>query len=624
MSLVIPDPIPVKASQGEKRVHTLLRTLPDSCLAYYEPYIDNRRPDFIVIIPDLGILVIEVKGYYPASIAGASDAEVIYEWNNREKRDQHPLAQAREYMWRLFHICEKNTYFSYLINPDGHYKNRLIFPFAHIVVLSNCTRKSLTSHELGDLTQVFRPEHTLYRDNLLEMEKMSPLQLRDTLKGFFDPCWTIPPMTEAQIKILRSIIHPEFIIKPVPKEDHYTFEEAADHLAILDHRQETNAARIKEGHRIIYGVVGSGKTVILIARAKILHDQREDTRILVLCYNVSLSLFLQNSFRDYPKIECTHFHEWARRCGIVQKIEYVGGQAIYESDEALGTRLVAKLEQDTSIRYDAIFIDETQDFDPTWIRSALQALKDPVNGDLFIVCDGNQGIYSRKNASWSSLGINAMGRTYSSKLDLDKNYRNTKEILSLAYHLVNDQKKDDTNLLGAIPVTPDCAIRSGPRPTLKIVQNHAAEWDEIIRFFSDPTQVVADRVKKTDGIGILYPRIYSRERAAFHEKIHELNAVLTRNNLPPALWVNEHPKARERLKIPGIKVMTIHSSKGLQFEQVIMIYLDTLTMHESVPGLNDRLCYIGMTRSEKYLTLIASGYTPQLTRLMQTGTIDQV
>jgi superfamily I DNA and RNA helicase len=36
---------------------------------------------------------------------------------------------------------------------------------------------------------------------------------------------------------------------------------------VLDRRQENNARKIGEGHRIIYGVAGSGKTVLLIARA---------------------------------------------------------------------------------------------------------------------------------------------------------------------------------------------------------------------------------------------------------------------------------------------------------------------------------------------------------------------
>jgi hypothetical protein len=61
MALCIPDQIPDKASVGEKRVFILPRALPQDCIVYYEPKIDRRRPDFVVISPTLGPLVIEVK-----------------------------------------------------------------------------------------------------------------------------------------------------------------------------------------------------------------------------------------------------------------------------------------------------------------------------------------------------------------------------------------------------------------------------------------------------------------------------------------------------------------------------------------------------------------------------------
>ena len=55
--------------------------------------------------------------------------------------------------------------------------------------------------------------------------------------------------------------------------------------------------------------------------------------------------------------------------------------------------------------------------------------------------------------------------------------------------------------------------------------------------------------------------------------------------------------------------MTIHSSKGLQFEHIFLIYLDTLNIKSQIENLNSRLCYIGMTRSEKSLALLYSGHS---------------
>jgi len=49
MAECIPDRLSAKASRGEERTFALLKKLPDDCLIYYEPNIDNRHPDFMVI-----------------------------------------------------------------------------------------------------------------------------------------------------------------------------------------------------------------------------------------------------------------------------------------------------------------------------------------------------------------------------------------------------------------------------------------------------------------------------------------------------------------------------------------------------------------------------------------------
>jgi len=54
----------------------LLKKLPDNYFGYYEPNIENRRPDFVVIAPDLGVIVIEVKGWHIEDIAQGSDTEI--------------------------------------------------------------------------------------------------------------------------------------------------------------------------------------------------------------------------------------------------------------------------------------------------------------------------------------------------------------------------------------------------------------------------------------------------------------------------------------------------------------------------------------------------------------------
>jgi hypothetical protein len=97
-----------KASRGEERTFALLKKLPDDYLIYYEPNIDNRHPDFIVIAPDPGVIIIEVKGWYPDDIVRGDHSELTINTDNRERKEIHPLGQARNSMGRLFRACENS------------------------------------------------------------------------------------------------------------------------------------------------------------------------------------------------------------------------------------------------------------------------------------------------------------------------------------------------------------------------------------------------------------------------------------------------------------------------------------------------------------------------------------
>ena len=70
MAQTIPDTIPSSASQGEKRLFHILRTkLPEEFIVWYEPRLDrNLYPDFTILSPTFGLPIIEVKGWYAASV----------------------------------------------------------------------------------------------------------------------------------------------------------------------------------------------------------------------------------------------------------------------------------------------------------------------------------------------------------------------------------------------------------------------------------------------------------------------------------------------------------------------------------------------------------------------------
>ncbi|PKL58195.1 MAG: hypothetical protein CVV34_03585, partial [Methanomicrobiales archaeon HGW-Methanomicrobiales-5] len=542
----------------------LLQKLPDDYLVYYEPNIKNRRPDFIVIAPDLGVIVIEVKGWYDRQILKLNDKEILIVRDNRETYEIHPLEQALKYQWRLVGACDHSPKRSLICNEQGIHKNKFSFPFCHFVILSNITRDQIDRYKELDLYQIFKPENTLYRDQLIDLKKdASPEKLRQVFMRFFDPWWPITPFTAEQVDVLRSIIHPEIVLSPLQSRSSNNGEiEQNQELVILDRKQENNARRIGEGHRIIYGVAGSGKTVILISRAKWLHEENPSAKILLVCYNVMLSVYLRHILEKYTRIEVLHFDGWATQHGISRQVINPSMNTM-EDDVTFGKRLLKNLQQQNGEyrKYDAILVDEAQDFPPVWFTCILEALTNPEESDLLIVCDGNQGIRLIDAVSWKSLGIKAQGRTIHQAFDLDRNYRNTREILKLASHFTVKNPKNNDDSFSIIPVNPNLAIRQGPKPILYSCLDRAEECKMIINLvkgFLDGTIVLnREKISITPSeIGILYRKKLRKDNDVFHNFLKELHEIA------PLTWLSEGDTSRFKLFDRSVKIQTVASSKG--------------------------------------------------------------
>lgn len=621
MAEFIPDRLPSKASRGEERTFAILKKLPDDYLVYYEPNIDNRHPDFIVIAPDLGIIIIEVKGWYLDDIVKGDHSIITINSDNRERQEIHPLEQARNYMWRLARACEKSPLRSLLLHKEGPHKNKFIFPFCHFVVLSNISRDNISRRKDQDISQIFKMDNTLFRDELIALENSSADDIRSTLMRFFDPYWEIIPFTLQQVDVLRSIIHPEIILSYVPLKP-ITENEAENcfDLVVLDRRQENNARRIGEGHRIIYGVAGSGKTVLLIARAKWLHERDPDAKILLLCYNVMLSVYLKHVLKDHPGINIFHFDGWAKHNGIPSRTKDPSTGKL-EDDSVLGNRLFdhLRLRSGDSRKYDAILVDEAQDFPPTWFSCTLEALKDPLDGDLLIVCDGNQGIRLIDSVSWKSLGIKAQGRTIHKAFDLDRNYRNTREILQLAAHFTVKDVKNNEDSIVIVPVDVSQAIRRGPKPGLYCCKDRTEECQKIISIIKQFLEgsVSYDNNPITvqpQEIGILYVKKPYKDEEVFKNFLKDLSI------LAPVTWLSEGYYSRMKLFEQSIKVQTVVSAKGLQYKLVFVMWADLFEPYTPQDeDLKQRQIYVAMTRASDVLILTYSKENEFIARMVKSG-----
>lgn len=620
---MIPDQLPHRASKGEERLFNILKRLPDNYIVYYEPIVENRYPDFVIICPDMGLMIIEVKGWYPKEIIAADCNSVLIKGQHGEARYNHPVRQARDYMLSLMDQCRDNLSCKRLLAKEGEHQNKFIFPFGHFAVLSNITSENLLNHPAGDLTTVFSADKNITRDVLMEWsdnDDFTESDICEILQDKFDPFWKIPPLTEEQIDILRSIIHPEIIISSTTEKSESLSTKPI--LKVLDLKQEQNARKIGDGHRIIFGVAGSGKTVLLISKARLISTQRPSDKVLLLCYNVALSAYLKSCLVDCPNINVMHFDGWSKSNGVVRRNK--------ESNESLGKRLLQVLENGNgdARKYQLVMIDEAQDFDSTWFKCALESMSDPYDGDLIIVGDGNQGLYANREISWSDIGIHARGRTIYKKFDLDKNYRNSREIIDLAAlfaHRSEEYSEEGNGILSILVDPNKCQRPTGIKPFLIKSNSRYEENTRVLKVVKDLLdgrwfgQAIEPLDPKTDpkAIGILYPFINKQDHGVFSNLLKSLE------ELCPVIWINRDQESRKRITEPGIKIQTMHSAKGLQYRAVILLWADHLPIPfgDSDEESGRRLLYVALTRAEDYLVISSSSQSKFLGEIEQTNKV---
>lgn len=122
-------------------------------------------------------------------------------------------------------------------------------------------------------------------------------------------------LSKEYFQVLRANLIPTCrlpTLKQANLDEYYTIETK---VALLDLEQEKLARKMGEGHRLIFGVAGSGKTVLLVARARYLAIKHPNWKILFLCYNRLLRdlIFHLLNPQDYDAdITINTFHSWVR------------------------------------------------------------------------------------------------------------------------------------------------------------------------------------------------------------------------------------------------------------------------------------------------------------------------
>ena len=596
-----------RMTPGERRfAQRLMEKLEDDYSCWYDVPVGPRHqhPDFVILHPRRGLLILEVKDWKCDQINRIDKTSVSLLTDRGMKQAANPLEQARSYATGVATLLQKDPA---LLAETGRHQGRLLLPWGYGVVFTNISRKAF---DTTDLALVIEPGLVLCQDDLTESVDAEAFQAR--LWAMFRvtfPC----TLTLPQVDRVRWHLFPEVRVasgqSPLfPVASNATESDTPsipELIRVMDLQQEQLARSLGDGHRIIHGVAGSGKTMILGYRCAYL-AQAMTKPVLVLCYNVTLASKLHHiaAARGLAqKVTVRNFHRW---CSEQLRLYNVSRPADGEGfAERLVQRVIEAVDkgQIPRAQYGAVLIDEGHDFEPDWVKLVAQMV-DPETNSLLVLCDDAQSIYrkgTRRRWSWASVGVQAKGRTTILRL----NYRNTSEVLSVACEFAKDVLNAEDAEEDGIPlVSPASAGRHGPMPEFVGRPDFRSE----MRLIAQRLQTWHEHGRDWREMAVIYP-------AGFLAK--DIVAGLKQDNIPFE-WLNADRQSRKfNPAEDSVKVVTMHSSKGLEFPVVAIPGLGFMPYRTDDPTDEARLLYVAMTRAMDELLLTYHRESAFVERLSQ-------
>ncbi|NDO88498.1 3'-5' exonuclease [Cellulosimicrobium composti] len=369
---------------------------------------------------------------------------------------------------------------------------------------------------------------------------------------------------------------------PIPRRDNLSDRNAGARVKARL-RLDADQAKAVEGATSEVGVVegppGSGKTIVLAARARKLARENPGWRIQFLCYNRMLVPYLRDLVSPYPNIEVSTFARFA--ASLDHRVD-MRDPARAASDAA---RAVAALRLSPAV--DAVMVDEAQDFWLPWLQVAIAAVRRG-RGGVLLAGDSKQSLYRYES------GIDELKSWLDDfeVFELDRAYRSTKQILEVTSAL------SDQSVVRGLATAFD-----GPPVDLIYSHDKAGQGDAVA---NDIAMLVKHEQVEYQNIGVLVTRKFL---------VGTVAEALKRRGIPfEVMWAN---KAGELdLRDPTVKVMTVHSAKGIDFDIVFLVGLENLPDGSSDEDVQQgRTGYVGMTRAKDRLVITYSRDNAYLERI---------
>jgi hypothetical protein len=385
MAIMFPaEPLFVEGREAERSVFEALRNqLPDSYRVFYSVAWQLRRhkigvqdgeTDFVILDPYGGFLTLEVKGGKQI----AYDSK-IGEWRSDDRAIRDPFKQGLKAIYSL------------RAKIDQLFDTTIPFFFGHAVAFPDVV---IDDKDLG-----------LDKPRVIIMDVKDMHQAEEWTNRVFkyyldkDPNYRFDPFNEEHIQRLETVFCQSQKFSS-PQEQYFR-----DLNQIIDRLTEEQVLLLDfiQRHRkaAISGCAGSGKTLLAVEKA--IRLDREGFRVLFLCHNPILAQDIRGRLQGAnitvsalkPLIDSIIDSSIQSRIFLPHRkhiFSKAWSQYQVPSDEEIDFTLDELLREPE--RFDAVIVDEGQDFEHKWFDLVEACLTDLENGILYVFYDDNQLLFS--------------------------------------------------------------------------------------------------------------------------------------------------------------------------------------------------------------------------------------
>jgi hypothetical protein len=410
---------------------------------YIQPHLNGCCPDVVILNPSVGIGVFEVKDWN-------FDAMNYYIKKNQKNR-LHLMAEKRG---EVISFVKNNPVDQLLL-----YRREILDLYCPIL--------SENSGALSVTCGLILPNA-----NYSHFERLIKPIFNDRGRNVFDSKHHIKSnyfvMTSESFSRELNDVIPDSICRSKSKYMNYVIasalrvwlvepdavKEQRDVLKYNKKQQDFIFTRTKSGYRRIRGAAGSGKSIVVAGKAANLLQHSK--KVLVVTFNITLLNYLQDlAVRVYPKARkegvWLNFHALCKRLCYSAGMQESYSELFNKNERADfpdNSKLCEMVNEaidiiDDAYKYDAILVDEGQDFKPDWWE-ILRRLLLP-EGEMLLVADSSQDIYG-VSGLWTDDIMNNAGFR-GGWAELDETYRLPDNLIPIANNFAQNYLRPEKIIL---------------------------------------------------------------------------------------------------------------------------------------------------------------------------------